>query len=150
MKLTNTHKIIIGIVGLGIVAYATKKYWMPKKKTTSTTPTAGAGANTQSAPTNDSSNEVVLKLETKTSDNAVGNATREDEKDQKYRLLSDFESLDTKSMKMINLKKGDIFINKKGKGNYIYMNKQASMDVYDYPNEKIIVGIPYNILGKIN
>ena len=32
MTLTNTHKIIIGIVGLGIVAYATKKYWMPKKK----------------------------------------------------------------------------------------------------------------------
>ena len=32
MKITNTHKIIIGIVGLGIVAYATKKYWMPKKK----------------------------------------------------------------------------------------------------------------------
>ena len=36
MKLTNTHKIIIGIVGLGIVAYATKKYWMPKKKEVTT------------------------------------------------------------------------------------------------------------------
>jgi hypothetical protein len=148
MKLTKNHKIIIGVVGLGILAYATKKYWMPKKKTTSTTPTGNV--STQSAPNNNSSNEVVLKLETKTSNDAGGNATREDEKDQKYRLLSDFQSLDTKSMKMINLKKGDVFINKKGKGNYIYMNKQASMDVYDFPNEKIIVGIPYNILGKIN
>jgi hypothetical protein len=148
MKLTKNHKIIIGVVGLGILAFATKKYWMPKKKTTSTTPTGNV--STQSAPNNNSSNEVVLKLETKTSNDAGGNATREDEKDQKYRLLSDFESLDTKSMKMINLKKGDVFINKKGKGNYIYMNKQASMDVYDFPNEKIIVGIPYNILGKIN
>ena len=148
MKLTKNHKIIIGVVGLGILAYATRKYWMPKKKTTSTTPTGNV--STQSAPNNNSSNEVVLKLETKTSNDAGGNATREDEKDQKYRLLSDFQSLDTKSMKMINLKKGDVFINKKGKGNYIYMNKQASMDVYDFPNEKIIVGIPYNILGKIN
>lgn len=49
MKLTKNHKIIIGVVGLGILAYATKKYWMPKKKTTVTTPTAGV--KTQSAPT---------------------------------------------------------------------------------------------------
>jgi len=49
MKLTKNHKIIIGVVGLGIVAYATKKYWMPKKKTTATTPTGSV--STQSAPT---------------------------------------------------------------------------------------------------
>jgi hypothetical protein len=48
MKLTKNHKIIIGVVGLGILAYATKKYWMPKKKTTSTTPTGNV--STQSAP----------------------------------------------------------------------------------------------------
>jgi hypothetical protein len=49
MKLTKNHKIIIGVVGLGILAYATKKYWMPKKKTTATTPTGSV--STQSAPT---------------------------------------------------------------------------------------------------
>lgn len=32
LKLTKTHKIIIGVVGLGVLAFATKKYWMPKKK----------------------------------------------------------------------------------------------------------------------
>jgi len=48
MKLTKNHKIIIGVVGLGILAYATKKYWMPKKKTTATTP---ANVSSQSAPT---------------------------------------------------------------------------------------------------
>jgi hypothetical protein len=47
MTLTKTHKIIIGIVGLGIVAYATKKYWMPKKKDATTPATTTA---TQSAP----------------------------------------------------------------------------------------------------
>ncbi|MCF7866913.1 hypothetical protein K9M18_05780 [Candidatus Woesearchaeota archaeon] len=49
MKLTKNHKIIIGVVGLGILAYATKKYWMPKKKATSTNPTGNV--STQSAPT---------------------------------------------------------------------------------------------------
>lgn len=49
MKLTKNHKIIIGVVGLGILAYATKKYWMPKKKATSTTPTGNV--STQSTPT---------------------------------------------------------------------------------------------------
>jgi hypothetical protein len=51
MTLTKTHKIIIGIVGLGIVAYATKKYWMPKKKD-ATTPasTPATTPATQSAP----------------------------------------------------------------------------------------------------
>lgn len=48
MKLTKNHKIIIGAVGLGILAYATRKYWMPKKKATSTTPTGNI--STQSAP----------------------------------------------------------------------------------------------------
>ena len=32
IKLTNTHKIIIGVAGLGILLFLTKKYWMPKKK----------------------------------------------------------------------------------------------------------------------
>ncbi len=32
IKLTNTHKIIIGVAGLGILAFLTRKYWMPKKK----------------------------------------------------------------------------------------------------------------------
>jgi hypothetical protein len=32
IKLTNTHKIIIGVAGLGILALLTRKYWMPKKK----------------------------------------------------------------------------------------------------------------------
>ena len=57
MKLTKNHKIIIGVVGLGILAYATKKYWMPKKKTTSTTPTGNV--STQSAIIS-SSNPVTL------------------------------------------------------------------------------------------
>ena len=61
MKLTKNHKIIIGVVGLGILAYATKKYWMPKKKTTSTTPTGNV--STQSAPitTSASATPVVSK-----------------------------------------------------------------------------------------
>jgi len=153
MKLTKNHKIIIGVVGLGILAYATKKYWMPKKKTTATTPTGNVStqsAPTTTIPTKDSSSGLVFELKTEKSTDAGGNASREDAQNQKYKLLSDFKSLDTKSMDMVNLKKGDIFINKKGKGNYIYMNGQSSMDVYDFPNEKIIVGIPYNILSKIN
>jgi len=61
MKLTKNHKIIIGVVGLGILAYATKKYWMPKKKTTSTTPIGNV--STQSAPitTSASATPVVSK-----------------------------------------------------------------------------------------
>ena len=49
MKLTKNQKIYLGVVGLGILAYATSKYWMPKKKTTATTPTGNV--STQSAPT---------------------------------------------------------------------------------------------------
>lgn len=49
MKLTKNHKIIIGVLGLGVLAYATKKYWMPKKKETKI-----AGVNTQSTPTSSS------------------------------------------------------------------------------------------------
>jgi hypothetical protein len=49
MKLTKNQKIYLGVVGLGILAYATRKYWMPKKKTTSTTPTGNV--STQSVPT---------------------------------------------------------------------------------------------------
>jgi hypothetical protein len=48
MKLTKNQKIYLGVLGLGILAYATSKYWMPKKKTTSTTPTGNV--STQSAP----------------------------------------------------------------------------------------------------
>jgi len=50
MKLTNTHKIIIGIVGLGIVAYATKKYWMPKKKEENKPASASAPATPPATP----------------------------------------------------------------------------------------------------
>jgi hypothetical protein len=32
IKLTNTHKIIISVVGLGILAFLTRKYWITKKK----------------------------------------------------------------------------------------------------------------------
>ena len=32
IKLTNTHKIIISVVGLGILAFLTRKYWISKKK----------------------------------------------------------------------------------------------------------------------
>jgi hypothetical protein len=31
-NLTNTHKIIISVVGLGILAFLTRKYWISKKK----------------------------------------------------------------------------------------------------------------------
>lgn len=49
MKLTTNQKIYLGVIGLGILAYATRKYWMPKKKATSTIPTGNV--STQSAPT---------------------------------------------------------------------------------------------------
>jgi hypothetical protein len=57
MKLTKNQKIYLGVVGLGILAYATRKYWMPKKKTTATTPTGNV--STQSAPIS-SSNPVTI------------------------------------------------------------------------------------------
>jgi hypothetical protein len=49
MKLTKNHKIIIGVLGVTVLAYITRKYWMPKKKETSTNPTGNV--STQSAPT---------------------------------------------------------------------------------------------------
>lgn len=42
MKLTKTHKIIIGIAGVTILALATKKYWMPKKKESNDSKTSTA------------------------------------------------------------------------------------------------------------
>ena len=32
INLTNTHKIIISVVGLGILVFLTRKYWIHKKK----------------------------------------------------------------------------------------------------------------------
>lgn len=56
MELTRNHKLIIGIASVCILAYATKNYWMPKKKTTSTTSTTPKTGviSTQSAPTSTS------------------------------------------------------------------------------------------------
>lgn len=55
MKLTKTHKIIIGLLGVTALAYLTRKHWMPKKKENPTNPTISTGnVNTQSAPTSTS------------------------------------------------------------------------------------------------
>ena len=76
MTLTNTHKIIIGIVGLGIVAYATKKYWMPKKKVASPPVTTTPKNEVPLPVTTTPKNEVPLPVTTTTTPvNKVQSAT---------------------------------------------------------------------------
>jgi len=98
MKLTKNHKIIIGVVGLGILAYATRKYWMPKKKTTSTTPTGNV--STQSAPTTTSTpetpvaskrEEMIKKLTTPTGGKVEGGSMSIEIPKELFATLTDKE-----------------------------------------------------------
>jgi hypothetical protein len=98
MKLTKNHKIIIGVVGLGILAYATKKYWMPKKKTTSTTPTGNV--STQSAPISTSASatpvvskrdEMINKLTTPTGGKVEGGSMSIEMPKEMFATLTDKE-----------------------------------------------------------
>ncbi len=51
MKLTKTHKIIIGVVGVGALAFFTRKYWMPKKKVETLDEKKDGNVSAQATPT---------------------------------------------------------------------------------------------------
>jgi hypothetical protein len=98
MKLTKNQKIYLGVVGLGILAYATRKYWMPKKKTTSTTPTGNV--STQSAPISTSASatpvaskrdEMIKKLTTPTGGKVEGGSMSIEMPKELFATLTDKE-----------------------------------------------------------
>ncbi len=122
MKLTKTHKIIIGIVGLGIVAYATKKYWMPKK-----------GIEI------DVKQDVVGSL--------GGDANDSDPIGQQYSLLSNYKAMNTKTMKDVDFKSSDKFV-KKNDRNATMINNQSAIKVFALPSGVDEYIIPTSILKK--
>jgi hypothetical protein len=71
IKLTNTHKIIIGVVGLGVLAFLIRKYWMPKKKQEE--------ISKQSIP-----NKILIPTLTKSSNIVGGNVNQKQNLDRIY------------------------------------------------------------------
>jgi cytoskeletal protein RodZ len=51
MKLTKTHKIIIGVLGVTTLAFLTRKYWMPKKKVETLDDKKDGNVSAQTTPT---------------------------------------------------------------------------------------------------
>ena len=51
MKLTKTHKIIIGVLGVTALAFLTRKYWMPKKKQEGVDDKKDGNVSAQTTPT---------------------------------------------------------------------------------------------------